>query len=80
VPSEQSVRGLSQRAGAIWVAVSRACDTDNFPPKPSALCDWCSFRAFCPAQGGDPALGQAAIEAARAQRQARQDQGLAAAV
>lgn len=80
VPSEQSVRGLSQRAGAIWVAVTRACDTGNFPANPGPLCDWCSFRAFCPAQGGDPALGQAAIDAARAERDSRTTEGLAAAV
>jgi putative RecB family exonuclease len=54
-PSEQSVRGLEQRASAIWKAVERACETENFKPRPSGLCEWCSFREYCPAWGGDPA-------------------------
>jgi putative RecB family exonuclease len=54
-PSEQSVKGLEQRASAIWKAVERACDTENFKPRPSGLCEWCSFREYCPAWGGDPA-------------------------
>jgi putative RecB family exonuclease len=53
-PSEQSVRGLEQRTSAIWKAVERACETENFKPRPSGLCEWCSFRDYCPAWGGDP--------------------------
>ena len=54
-PTEQSIKGLEQRATAIWHAVERACETENFKPRPSGLCDWCSFRSYCPAWGGDPA-------------------------
>jgi putative RecB family exonuclease len=54
-PSEQSVRGLEQRTSAIWKAVERACEQEDFRPRPSGLCDWCSFREYCPAWGGDPA-------------------------
>jgi putative RecB family exonuclease len=54
-PSEQSIRGLEQRTSAIWKAVERACETENFKPRPSGLCEWCSFRSYCPAWGGDPA-------------------------
>ena len=53
-PSDQSIRGLEQRALAIWKAVERACADDDFRPHPSPLCEWCSFREFCPAFGGDP--------------------------
>ena len=52
VPSEQSIRALRQRTTAIWTAVERACETDNFKPKPSKLCDFCAFKAHCPAWGG----------------------------
>ena len=55
VPTEQSVRGVEKKIGAIWSAVERACEHEDFRPKPSALCNWCSFQAFCPAYGGDPA-------------------------
>lgn len=54
VPSEQSTRGVAKKVEAIWSAVERACENDDFRPKTSALCNWCSFKAFCPAYGGDP--------------------------
>ncbi len=54
-PSEQSVRGLERRVGAVWQAVERACAADDFRPHPGPLCDWCAFQAHCPAYGGDPA-------------------------
>jgi putative RecB family exonuclease len=53
-PSEQSVRGMQKKIGAIWAAVERACELDDFRPKQSALCNWCAFQAYCPAFGGDP--------------------------
>jgi putative RecB family exonuclease len=53
-PTEQSIRGLERKVTAIWSAVERACATDDFRPKPSKLCDWCAFQAYCPAFGGDP--------------------------
>ena len=55
-PSDQALRGLRQRTQAVWSAIERACEADDFRPKPSALCGWCSFKALCPAFGGDPAL------------------------
>ena len=55
-PSEQALRGLRQRTSAIWSAIERACEAEDFRPKPSALCGWCAFKPLCPAYGGDPAL------------------------
>src|SRR5438094_550747 len=54
-PTEQSIRGLRQRTEAIWHAVERACVHEDFRPRPSRLCDYCNFQAYCPAFGGDPA-------------------------
>jgi putative RecB family exonuclease len=54
-PSAQSIRGLEQRTAAIWKAVERACANEDFRPRPSALCSWCSFQDYCPSFGGDPA-------------------------
>jgi putative RecB family exonuclease len=59
-PSEQSTKGLERRVGAIWTAVVRACEHEDFRPKPGPLCNWCAFAKYCPTQGGDPA--QAAVE------------------
>lgn len=52
-PTEQSTRGLERKVQAIWKAVERACDQDDFRPKVSKLCDWCAFKAYCPSWGGD---------------------------
>lgn len=57
-PSEQSIRGLERRVSALWQAVERACAHDDFRPHPGALCDWCAFRSYCPAFGGDPAAAR----------------------
>jgi len=54
-PSDQSIRAMEKRALAIWKAVETACERDDFRPHPSRLCDWCAFRDYCPAFGGDPA-------------------------
>ena len=53
-PTEQSIRGLERKVSAIWTAVERACTAEDFRPRPSKLCDWCAFQAYCPAFGGDP--------------------------
>lgn len=54
-PSEQALRGLRRRAEAVWHAIERACEHEDFRPKPSALCGWCAYKSLCPAFGGNPA-------------------------
>ena len=54
-PSEQALRGLRRRAEAVWQAIERACEQEDFRPKPSALCGWCAYKQLCPAFGGNPA-------------------------
>jgi putative RecB family exonuclease len=54
VPTDQSIRALERRVRAIWTTIERACENESFQPRPSRLCDWCSFQSFCPAFGGDP--------------------------
>jgi len=54
-PSEQSVLGMERKSQALWAAIERACERDDFRPNPGRLCDWCAFRSYCPAWGGDPA-------------------------
>ena len=48
-PSDQSIRAMGVRAEAVWAAVERACRLEDFRPRPSALCDWCAYKALCPA-------------------------------
>lgn len=56
VPTEQTVRGLHIQTMAVWAAVEKACEREDFRPKPGRLCGHCAFRPFCPAVGGDLSL------------------------
>jgi len=53
-PSDQSSHGLTRRTVALWTAIEQACARDDFRPRTSRLCDFCTFRPYCPAYGGDP--------------------------
>lgn len=64
LPTDQSTRGLRTRVGAIWQAVTLACEREDFRPKPGPLCSWCSFQQWCPQFGGDP--DRAAIDSGAA--------------
>ena len=52
VPTEQSIRGLQRKVRAIWSAIERACEKENFAPRTSRLCDYCAYKAYCPSFGG----------------------------
>ena len=65
-PSDQSIRGLQQRTSAIWTAVERACEREDFRPKPSGLCNYCNYKAYCPAFGGDVSLASELVLASAA--------------
>lgn len=52
-PTAQTTRGLEQRASAVWKAIERACEKEDFRPKPGRLCDFCAYKAYCPAFGGE---------------------------
>jgi putative RecB family exonuclease len=54
-PTAQSVAGVGRRAEALWTAILRACDREDFRPRPGPLCEFCTFKPYCPAFGGDPA-------------------------
>lgn len=64
-PTEQSTRALRTKLTAVWTAVERACATDNFKPRPGPLCNWCSFKEFCPAFGGDPEAARSSATASQ---------------
>ena len=58
-PNDRSTRSVERKLAAVWTAVERACEREDFRPNPSRLCDWCGFKAYCPAFGGDLALADA---------------------
>jgi len=53
-PTAQSVAGVERRADALWTAIARACEREDFRPHPGPLCEFCTFKPYCPAFGGDP--------------------------
>jgi putative RecB family exonuclease len=70
-PSDQSVRGVEVKSGAVMKAVRSACARADFRPRASALCAYCSFREFCPEFGGDPAQAAPVMLARQAEREGR---------
>jgi len=53
-PSEQSITGVMRKTDALWSAIGRACTNDDFRSSPGPLCNWCSYKPYCPSFGGDP--------------------------
>jgi putative RecB family exonuclease len=53
-PTDQSIRGVERRTTAMYQAITQACARDDFRAKPGRLCDFCTFKPYCPAHGGDP--------------------------
>jgi putative RecB family exonuclease len=47
--TQQTITGQRRRAVAVWSAIARACDTEDFRPQVGPLCDYCNFRDLCPA-------------------------------
>lgn len=75
-PSDRSTRFIEQKVAAVWQTIQRANARDNFGPRPGKLCDWCAFKAWCPAWGGDPDEGRRYGEELRAARRATDDVAL----
>jgi putative RecB family exonuclease len=69
-PTDQSTRAIERKIGAIWDAIVTACERENFQARVSPLCNWCDYRAFCPAQGGSLELGLETAAALRGSREA----------
>ena len=53
-PDEGDLLSTERKILALRDAIGRAADTGDFAATPSRLCDWCSYRALCPAWGGSP--------------------------
>jgi putative RecB family exonuclease len=45
----QTIRGQQRRAVAVWSAIERACDSEDFRPQVGPLCNFCNFKEHCPA-------------------------------
>jgi putative RecB family exonuclease len=52
-PDETDLRATERKVHAIWDAISEARASGVFEPSPGRQCDWCAFKAHCPAWGGE---------------------------
>lgn len=77
VPTDRSTRGVERKLAAVWTAVERACEREDFRPNPGRLCDWCGFKAYCPSFGGEIALADAFRVDQELQRQSTAEPALA---
>jgi putative RecB family exonuclease len=53
-PDERDLLATERKINALWQAIDRALTSGDWRPRPSRLCDWCSFQALCPVYGGTP--------------------------
>jgi len=51
-PDKRSRTNMKKKLVTTWEKVQLACEAEDFPTKPSVLCDWCAYKSFCPAFGG----------------------------
>jgi len=66
-PDADELQRFERTLVALSEAIERAKREQNFPPKPSRLCGWCSHQARCPEFGGTPPPYPAAREEASPQ-------------
>ena len=54
VPDEADLLATERKVNALWEAIRQADELREWQPNRSRACDWCSFKAICPAWGGTP--------------------------
>jgi putative RecB family exonuclease len=53
-PDEADLLATERKIEALWRAIQRARDAEDWRPRRGRLCDWCSHQQFCPEFGGTP--------------------------
>ena len=52
-PDEADLLATERKVDAVWEAIELAKATGEFLPHRGKQCDWCAFKAHCPAWGGE---------------------------
>ncbi|WP_020522142.1 RecB family exonuclease [Catelliglobosispora koreensis] len=52
VPDAEELQRFEKTLLALWRAIQASTEAQDFRPKPSRLCAWCSHQARCPEFGG----------------------------
>jgi putative RecB family exonuclease len=58
--NDAQLDAMDRQLRALWTAIDRALERNDFPPRPGRLCDWCSFQDLCPAFADEPATALSA--------------------
>ncbi len=53
-PDEADLLATERKVNALWEAIRRADEEQDWRPNPSRACDWCAHKVRCPAWGGTP--------------------------
>ncbi len=53
-PDEADLMAVERKLLALWEAIDKATQAQDFRPRRSKLCDWCDHQALCPEFGGTP--------------------------
>jgi putative RecB family exonuclease len=53
-PDVEELARFERTLIALWAAIAKARERQEFRPRPSRLCDWCGHRSLCPEFGGTP--------------------------
>ncbi|MDP9100590.1 MAG: PD-(D/E)XK nuclease family protein [Actinomycetota bacterium] len=53
-PDEDDLVATERKLLALWEAIERATQLQDFRARPSKLCGWCDHQALCPEFGGTP--------------------------
>jgi putative RecB family exonuclease len=53
-PDESDLLAVERKLLALWEAIEKATQLQDFRPRKSKLCDWCDHQALCPEFGGTP--------------------------
>ncbi len=64
-PDEADLLTLERQLEAIWAAIERATEGQDWRPRRSSLCSFCPHQAMCPEFGGTPPPLPGHIEAPR---------------
>jgi putative RecB family exonuclease len=60
-PDERDLLAVERKLLALWEAIEKATQAQDFRPRRSRLCDWCDHQALCPEFGGTPPPFPAAV-------------------
>jgi putative RecB family exonuclease len=67
-PTESDLLATERKVVALWEAIRTAIEREHFPPRPSALCQWCRHHDKCPEFGGlTPPMPTVTLVAGRAE-------------